>query len=240
MSFETEVLSVFPGAYPQMEFLASIQERLNDRGFEPWNTIVGVSVCREEPSCFLVEDLRTLWGTVYNFCTLSGLPFVGISAFRKMQQVVKADQGEGHFVFMAFPHIKWKPERGKKSVSACQGQESYFGGCSGLLNFQQGQTGESTKRNLDIDNLEQSLINQRLSHYQPVDEVSDVVALTKLTYRTILEDVDRLAGRAFMTSRCRYAIVTGIQINGPDQQDWIWPGHMFMVTLGSKRPLSLL
>lgn len=238
MSHETDLLTLFPGASPQTEFLASTQKMLCDRGFQHWNTIVGVSVCREEPSCFLVEDLRTLWGTVCNFCTLSGFPFVGLSGFRKMQQMVRTEQGEGRFVFMAFPHIKWRPARGKKRLPGSHGQESSFEACGGLQNFQRGQATESTNRKLDIDDLEQSLINQRLSRYRQVDEVSDVVTLTKWTYKTILEDVHRLADRALMTSKCRYAIVTGIQINGPEKQDWVWPGHMYMVASGKKRPLS--
>ena len=40
----------FPGALPQVEFLAGSFNILEANGFTPEKTIVGVGVCREEPA----------------------------------------------------------------------------------------------------------------------------------------------------------------------------------------------
>ncbi|MEO8327721.1 MAG: hypothetical protein ABI618_17865 [Nitrospirota bacterium] len=76
----------FSGAVPQTEFFACSSKPFEDHGFKRENTIVGVCVCREEPACFLMEDIRKIWGMVYDFSSLAGMPFAGKTGFMKMQK----------------------------------------------------------------------------------------------------------------------------------------------------------
>lgn len=236
MGFEDHCLPCFPGAFTQKEFLACIGELLDERGFKYAKTIVGVSVCMEKPSCFLVKDLQTDWKTVCDCSTLSGMPFVGNTAFLKMQQLVP-DKEEGYFVFLAFPHIRWNPSK-PITEAGVERQGPSFSGCLGLVNFQKERDYGSRRKPLDWDNTEQSLIHQSLWRRQGIDAVSDIVCLTQLTYQIILDDVERLAVQFLDSRKCHYAIVTGVQIHGPDLQDWIWPGRMYAVTHGKKTILS--
>lgn len=88
----------FPGAVPQAEFLACSSKSFEDHGFNRENTIVGVCVCREEPACFLVEDIRKLWGMVYDFSSLAGMPFAGKTGFMKMQKYAPNDRADNRFL----------------------------------------------------------------------------------------------------------------------------------------------
>jgi hypothetical protein len=41
------------------------------------------------------------------------------------------------------------------------------------------------------------------------------------------------------TLRSHYAILTGIQIHGPHNRIYIWPGKMYSMVDGKRHPLSL-
>jgi hypothetical protein len=139
---------------------------------------------------------------------------------------------------MAFSHIGWTtgPEIGMLAPSETR---ILFSACGGLLAFQKELASGSAPWDPDPDNLEQGLLIQRLFRNMKYGGGSDLVALTKLAYTIILKDVERLAGLTFANQENPYAIVSGIQLNGPGKQDFIWPGDMYEVTHGQRSPLSL-
>ena len=122
---------------------------------------------------------------------------------------------------------------------APQEERTSYPACSGLVEFQKELLGGSTSWEIDPDDLEESFLKRRLFGSMKYGGGSDFVTLTKLAYTIILKDVERLAGLTFASSESQYAVVTGIQLNGPGQQDFIWPGDMYEVTHGQRAPLSL-
>ncbi len=70
-------------------------------------------------------------------------------------------------------------------------------------------------------------------------EGSDSVTLTKLAYIIILQDIERLVELTLGNVENQYAVMTGIQLNWPGQQNFIWPGEMYQVTHGKRTVLSL-
>lgn len=232
-------LMYFPGAVPQFEFLAFSSKSFEDHGFNRENTIVGVCVCREEPACFLVEDIRKLWGMVYDFSSLAGMPFAGKTGFMKMQKYAPNDRADTRFLYMAFPHIGgWMPD-GQIGRDALLGRGNPYSPCSGLVAFQKELASGPSPWEPDSDNLEQGLLNQRLFRNMKYGEGSDFVTLTKLAYMIILQDVERLVGLTLANVENQYALITGIQLNCLGQQNFIWPGEMYEVTHGKRTVLSL-
>ena len=93
--------------FPEVEFLARCSKILAANGFNRENTIVGVCVCRKDPACFLVNEIRKIWRTVYDFSSLAGMPFAGKTGFMKMRKYAPNEQNDTRFLYMAFPHIGW-------------------------------------------------------------------------------------------------------------------------------------
>jgi Limiting CO2-inducible proteins B/C beta carbonyic anhydrases len=199
---------------------------------------VGVCVCREEPACLLVKEIRKLWKMVYDFSSLAGMPFAGKTGFMKMQKYAPHDQTDTRFLCLAFPHIAWMPD-GQIGKDAPLGRGKSYSGCSGLVAFQQELASGPSPWEPDPDNLEQGLLNQRLFRNMKYGEGSDVVTLTKLAYSIILQDVEKLLGLTLANLENPYALVTGIQLNSHAQQDAIWPGEMYEVIPRKRIALSL-
>ena len=229
----------FPGALPQVEFLARSFKILAANGFTPENTIVGVCVCREEPACLLVEKIRKLWDRVYDFSSLAGMPFAGKTGFMKMQKYAPDDRTDTHFLYMAFPHIGWTPD-GQIGRGAPLGPGNSYAACSGLIAFQQELASGPSPWEPDSDNLEQGLLNQRLFRNMKYGDGSDCLSLTRLAYTIILQDVEKLLELTLKDLDNPYALVTGIQLNGNGDQDFIWPGEMYEVIPRKRIDLSLI
>lgn len=179
MNRKKSAANYFPGAFLQVEFLAHSSKVLAANGFTRENTIVGVCVCREEPACFLVQEIRKLWGTVYDFSSLAGMPFAGKTGFMKMQKYAPYEQHDIRFLYMAFPHIGWT-SGGEIGLCAPPGNGKPYPACGGLVAFQQELASGSAPWEPDPDDLEQGLLNQRLFRNMKYRGGSDLVALTNL------------------------------------------------------------
>jgi len=54
----------------------------------------------------------------------------------------------------------------------------------------------------------------------------------------ILEDLNRMIHLTVDTARCHYAVLTGVQIHGPNDRTFIWPGVMYAVVHQERLDLS--
>ena len=50
----------------------------------------------------------------------------------------------------------------------------------------------------------------------------DLVTLTKMAHSVIQEDIERMIRLTVDTASFPYAVFTGIQMHGPNNQTWIW------------------
>ena len=92
---------------------------------------------------------------------------------------------------------------------------------------------------LDLNDIEQSLLKHRLFRKISYGDLPDLVALTKIAYGVILEDLEHLVKLTVDPSASDYAILSGIQIHGPDKAQYIWPGAMYMVKNGQRNEVFL-
>lgn len=90
---------------------------------------------------------------------------------------------------------------------------------------------------LNPDDVEQSLLTQRLFGKIGFGEIPDLVTLTKITQHIIREDLERMIRLTADPSTTDYAVFTGVQIHGPAHKDWIWVETSYVVVDGVRKPL---
>jgi hypothetical protein len=90
---------------------------------------------------------------------------------------------------------------------------------------------------LDLDDIEQSLLKHRLLRKIRYGEVPELAALTKAAYNVIVADLEHMVEITVNPAVSDYAILSGIQIHGPDSKQYIWPGKMYAVNNGVRNRL---
>lgn len=228
----------FPTAIPQPEFVAHVSETLAEKGFEPSSTIACVSACREEPAPGLLREIHKIWGKVFDFSSLAGMLLPGKTGMLKLQRCAEASRASMRYVFMAFPHLALG---GPGEAGSYVRDELAWPSpvCSALCALQKELALGIFRWDFDPDDPEQSLLKQRLFRKLKYGQVPDLITLTKLAHSAVVEDLERLVGMTVATTPRDYAVVTGIQIHGPDRVDFIWPGVLDLVVDGVRQALPL-
>lgn len=109
--------------------------------------------------------------------------------------------------------------------------------CGALLKILDNCSQRAVTLKLNQDDLEQSLLQQRLFGKFGFEDIPDLVTLTKITQQIIREDLERMIQLTVDPSTTDYAVLTGVQIHGPAHKDWIWVETSYVVVDGVKRPL---
>ena len=232
-----EALSLhFPGAMVGEDFVRRTHEALHAWGFEPSNTIACVSVCRDELTRPFRDEIQKVWGHAFNFSSLAGMVFLGKTGFLAAQHHAPNEDGRERYVYFAFPHIGVEA-RGEIGLCYRSGRKELSHACGALVGFQRELQSGSLRPDLDADDLEQSLLKQRIFGRLKDGEVPDLVSLTKLAHKVILEELERMIELTVDTTRSDYAVLTGVQIHGPEASDYIWPNEMYAVVGQARRPL---
>jgi hypothetical protein len=238
MTFETALSTHFANAVPVAEFVSRSHLALRTHGFKASNTIACVSVCRDEITRPLVEEVQKTWGEAFNFSSLAGMVFLGKTGFLAAQHHAPNEEGCERSVYFALPHLAVGSD-GEIGVCFRAGRQEPSHACGALLAFQQELASDSLRLDLDPDDLEQSLLKQRLFRILKHGDIPDLVSLTKLAYTAILEDLDRMIGLTVDPTRTHYAVLAGILIHGPDHSDYVWPGEMYAMVAEKRQTLSL-
>ena len=131
--FDTSIRTFFPGSVPNSVVNFRVAERLKTRGYRPFNTILGTSLCSDEidsTELSLMKQMqKTLTlqkdGGVFNLGGLGGVPFVGKSGFGAFLSHVPTN---GRVVILYGPHIGISNEGVVGKVERV-GQEKASGAC---------------------------------------------------------------------------------------------------------------
>lgn len=234
MTFHDALASHYPGALPEAVYVDRTYEILSDLGFEANNTIACVGVCRDEITRPLVDHVHRVWGEAFNFSSLAGMLLLGKTGFGAALHHAPTTAGLKRYVFYAMPHIGISAD-GELGLCMRPGQHELSGACGALLAFRKELEGRYVHLELDPDDLEQSLLKQRLFRRIPYGHVPDLPNLTQIMHETILEDLERGISLTVDPTHCAYAVMTGIQIHGPDDQDWIWPSTSYALVFGVRQ-----
>ncbi len=238
MNFEQTLQTHFPGAMPEADFVAQTHRALQGHGFTAENAIACASVCRDELTEPLLEAICRTWGEAFNFSSLGGMVFLGKTGFHAAHHHAPLVDGRERYVYYAMPHIGIG-EGGEIGQVYRSGRPEPSGACGALLAFRQEMMGGHLNLALDADDIEQSLLKQRLFRHIPYGELPDLVTLTRLAQQAILQDLERAISLTVNPAHSDYAVLTGIQIHGPARRNFVCPGVLYAVVQGERREISL-
>jgi len=231
------VMKYFETLYPEAEFINMTHEALNELGFSTDNTIACVGVCRDEISQPLIEMVQRNWGHIFNLSSLAGMFFAGKTGLSAAMHHAPNLDGKERYAFYSFPHIAIDGE-GRVGVCEREGRHGESGACGALGIFQKELAQGNASAEIEIDDIELSLIRARLSQELPEGEIPDLLELTKVAQRAIQADLEALLAVLIDTRKSDYAVITGIQVHRPDG-NFIAPISSYAYVDGTKRELCL-
>jgi len=238
MSWEAAMTREFPHAIPQNQFVAGSYEGLHRHGFLAENTIAFASVCRDEVTLPLVEDIENTWGEAFIFSSLGGMLILGKTGFLAAQQHAPIDEGGiERYVYYALPHIAIGPH-GEFGVYFRPGRQKASHACGALVAFQHELESRSLQLAPDPDDIEQSVLKRHLLGKLRYGDIPDLPTLTRIAHAVILEELERMIQLTVDPTRSDYGLFTGIQIHTPDGRHFVWPGAAYVVKDGKKVSLS--
>lgn len=237
--FEETLVRYFPGACPSKDFVDYSLEILRPFGIQPNNTMACASVCRDEMTRPFINNINEVWGKLFNFSGLAGMLYLGVTGFKAAHHHAPNAEGTERYVYFAFPHIAID-EEGIPGNCRRPGRQEMSHACGALLNVQQDLAQGTVGLELNQDDLEQSLLKQRLFRKLRYGEIPDLVTLTKIAHSVIREDLERMIQLTVDSASTPYAVFTGIQIHGPGNQTWIWTDTPYVVAHGARENLTPL
>jgi hypothetical protein len=237
--FEETLGRYFPGSRPSKDFVDYSIDILGPFGFHPYNTMACASVCRDEMTRPFIDNINEVWGRLFNFSSLAGMLYLGVTGFKAAHHHAPNAEGTERYVYFAFPHIAID-ENGIPGNCRRPGRQEMSHACGALLNVQQDLSQESVGFELNQDDLEQSLLKQRLFRKLRYGEIPDLVTLTKIAHMVMREDLERMIQLTVDSASTPYAVFTGIQIHGPGNQTWIWTDTPYVVAKGARETLTTL
>ncbi len=237
MDFTQKLNKVFPGSYPEEEFIERTYKAVSPKGFTADNSIACVGVCRDEITQSLVESIKKIWGEAFNFSSLAGMLFLGKTGFSAAEHHAPNEDGKERYIYYALPHIAID-EEGEIGLCTRVHRKGKSGACGALQGFQKEMAGGKLRLGLDIDDIEQSLIKMKMLQEIQYGQVPDLLELTKIALKVIQEDLKRMITLTVDTSRSDYAVFTGIQIHGPGA-NFVWPSLCYTIVKGNKMDINL-
>ncbi len=228
MSFEETLAIDFPTALKSANFVKRASEALQAYGFRASNAIACVSVCRDELTRPFVEEIQNSWDRVFDFSSLASMLYLGRTGFEAANHHAPNEGGVERMIYFAFPHIGID-SAGEIGNCFRSGRTDVSHACGALFGLQRELANGPIKLDLDSDDIEHSILKQRLFRKLIPGEAPDLLTLTMKVRDVILEDLERMIHLTVDTTRSHYAVLTGIQIHGPNNQTFIWPGVMYAV-----------
>ena len=236
MSFQAVLYEHFSGAVAESEFVAGTLTALSGHGFTADNAIACVAVCRDELCSPLQLEVRNVWGEAFDMASLAGVTFCGVTGFRAAQAHAPTAPDRERHVYFSMAHIGIGPggELGQCTRVGRAGTSVACGALAALLN--ELQSGQVSQANLehDPDDIEQSLLRQRLLQRLDPGAEPDLIALTQAARREALATLERMIELTTDRDESDYAVFNGVQIHGPAEQSLIWNAVSYAMVGGAR------
>ena len=202
------------------------------------------AICRDEIADGCMERIINYWGKTFNCQSLAGFVTIGKTGLGAATAHAPIDKNDGkrRFVFVAMPHIAIS-RKGEVGKCKREGIEQISNAC-GALDAIVGELrdGKISKIQLNFEDVEQSLVRQRIMADLPYGEKPTLDEITKLASNIITGDVDKLLTDNLDINIYEYCVLTGVQIHGPEDVDWVYPNKFWHVSNkydGNRKELSL-
>jgi len=237
MKYEEVLKKYFDKVYTEVEFIKKTYQALQPLGFNDENTIAGKCICRDEISQSIRSVIKHMWGEAFNFSSLAGMFFAGKTGLAAAMHHSPISGGKEQYVFYALPHIAIN-EEGRIGVCRREGRDGESTACGALNAFQKEMASGKVNLTMDNEDVEQSLIRMRLLREIPYGHVPDLLELTRTALKAIQADLETTISKVVDTGKSNYAIISGIQIHGPNG-NYVWPGSCYAVVAGERQEINI-
>lgn len=237
MAYQDILKKYFDPVYTEVDFIRKTYQALEPLGFNDSNTIAGKCICRDEISQSIRSVIKHMWGEAFNFSSLAGMFFAGKTGLAAAMHHAPIAEGKERYVFYAMPHIAIN-EEGRIGVCKREGRAGESTACGALYAFQKEMASGRVNLTMDNEDVEQSLIRMRLLREIPYGHVPDLLELTKTALTAIQSDLEIAISKVVDTNKSNYAMITGIQIHGPDS-NYVWPASLYAMVNGEQKEIEL-
>lgn len=225
-AFYNALQSNFPGSMSLPEYLNLTYKILVPHGFNDPNTMGMISICRDEITDPLYAGVVNLWGKTFNCCSLAGFITMGITGLAAAKGHTPIENKKRRFVYYAMPHIAIS-EHGVVGEVMREGIPDSTHACGALeLIVNELKMGKINLQ-LDPDDIEQSIVRQKILSNLKYGDFPDLVEITKVANTIIRADLDRLLG-TLDKNVYEYGVFTGVEIHGPKETEWIFPTNSYV------------
>lgn len=223
------VLARFPGAQELHEFLDNEGDVLAARGFYRGEALAVTAACRDEIAAEYRAEIRRRWDQAFDFSTLSGLPFAGVTGINAVIDHVPHTAGHPEIVIFAMPHIGVLDD-GTVGRVMRRGRSRPTTACGSLIAAARSAQipappvrGDCAGRpHIDPLDPEQSLVRAKLTaELGDITTLSPVELVTQVA-RIMTEDLWNLVSSVTVPGEDDVALVSGVLIHGPDG-DYVQP-----------------
>ncbi len=237
-TFQQNVHEYFPGARGEKSFLEDSKLALSRHGFEASNTIACVGVCRDELCRSLPWSVRDLWGEAFSLSGLAGMLTSGMAGFAAAHQHAPTSSGRERYLYIVMAHIGIT-EQGEMGACSRDGRDDLSPACGALTSMLSELQSGSLKLGLDADNIEYSILKQRLTPrlLGKEPENLDIATLTLAMCDLLTDDLKRMIERTVDTDRADYAALTGVQIHRKNSESLIWSNASYACVQGDRHEL---
>lgn len=237
MDFEVILSKYFDRVYTEVDFVQKTYNALKKFGFTDENAIASVCVCRDEISQYIRSIIKHTWGEAFNFSSLAGMFTAGKTGLKAAMHHAPRVDGRERYVYYVIPHIAIN-EEGKTGFCKRKGIKEDSSACGALCLFLDELRQGKLHITIDEEDIEESLIKRRLLKEIPYGHVPDLLELTKITRKVIQTDLEHVLEKVVDTTKSDYALMTGIQIHGPEK-NYVWPSECYAVVNSIKQDIKL-
>ncbi len=228
---------LFGNYYTETDFVEKTYAELSKFGFSADNAIVCVGVCRDEITQPLIALIREKWGEAFNLSSLAGMFFARRTGLTAAMHHSPNIDGKERYVFYSLPHIAIDAD-GRIGVYKRVGREEESTACGALVAFQKELSEGKLNLSMDDIDIEQNLLKIRLLREIPYGYVPDLLELTKITQKVVQKDMEYTLNTIVDKRKSDYAMLTGIQLNGP-KDNYIAPSLCYAVVDGIRQEITI-
>ncbi len=237
MGFEEVLKENFPVVFTEVDYVKKTYSALNKFGFNDENSFASVCVCRDEISQTLRSIIKHTWGEAFNLSSLAGMFTAGKTGLKAATHHAPRVDNREHHIYYVIPHIAIN-EEGKTGFCKRKGINEESSACGALCLFLDELRKGKLHITIDEEDIEESLLKRRLLTEIPYGQIPDLIELTKITRKVIQSDLEHAIEKVVDTKKSDYAVFTGIQIHGPDD-NYIWPSESYAVVNDKRKAINL-
>lgn len=239
MTSFTEILKQqFPNSLRDGDYVQRSAAVLAPLGFTRDNAIACAATCRDEICHPVRATINEVWGEAFNSSSLGGMLTLGRTGFGAFHAHAPTDYDKLRHVYYAMPHIGIGAD-GQLGSTSRRGMSQTSKACGALFAFADELEQEWFEPPLDMHDIEQSLLKKRLLDHLSNGDTPDAVDIVRLTESVIRADLLYEIQATVDSAQVDYAVFTGIQIHGPDRQDYVFPVSSAVWINGESQSLTL-